>query len=45
LAGTIAGAFGVVHTAIFGILGIVVILGVGLWMLLRVHPNPTVIGN
>jgi UMF1 family MFS transporter len=36
----IAGALGVVHTAIYGILGLMVVLGVGLWMLLRVHPNP-----
>lgn len=40
LATGIAGALGVAHTAIFGILGLMVVLGVGLWMLLRVHPNP-----
>jgi UMF1 family MFS transporter len=45
LAGSIAAGFGVVHTAIFGILGIVAILAVGLWLLLRVHPKPSVIGN
>jgi UMF1 family MFS transporter len=36
----IATALGVVHSAIFGILGLMVVLGAGLWLLLRVHPNP-----
>jgi UMF1 family MFS transporter len=38
----IAGALGVKHNAIFGILGLMVVLGTGLWLLLRVHPNPTI---
>jgi UMF1 family MFS transporter len=36
----IAGAMGVAHTAIFGILGLMVVLGAGLFLLIRVHPNP-----
>jgi UMF1 family MFS transporter len=36
----IATAAGVAHSAIFGILGLMVVLGAGLWLLLRVHPNP-----
>ena len=36
----LAGALGVAHTAIFGILGLMVVLGAGLILLLRVHPNP-----
>jgi MFS transporter, UMF1 family len=42
LATGLAGAAGVAHTAIFGILGLMIVLGVGLWLLTRVHPNPTV---
>ena len=45
IAAAIAGAFGVEHTAIFGILGLMLILAVGLWMLLRVHPKPAVLGS
>ena len=45
IATAIAAGFGLVHTAIFGILGIIVILAVGLVMLLRVHPNPKIIGS
>ena len=36
----IAGALGVAHTAIYGILGLMVVLGFGLFLLLRVHPEP-----
>jgi len=36
----IATRAGVAHSAIFGILGLMVVLGAGLWLLLRVHPNP-----
>jgi UMF1 family MFS transporter len=39
---SLAAALGVVHTAIFGILGIIIVLGVGLLLLLRVHPTPAV---
>jgi len=39
---TLAAAAGFAKTAIFGILGIMVVLGVGLIMLLRVHPAPVV---
>jgi len=35
-----AAAMGVAHTAIYGILGLMVVLGFGLWLLTRVHPNP-----
>jgi UMF1 family MFS transporter len=42
VATSIAAAFGVAQTAIFGILGIMVVLVVGLWLLLRVNPNPAV---
>jgi len=37
----LAAALGVAHTAIFGILGLMVVLGVGLLLLVRVHPAPT----
>ena len=39
----IAAAVGVQHTAIFGVLGLVVVLAVGLVLLTRVNPNPAVI--
>lgn len=39
----IAAAAGFAHTAIFGVIGLIVVLGVGLWLLTRVHPNPQVI--
>ena len=42
LATGLAAGFGITHTAIFGILGLVVVLGVGLLLLVRVHPNPDV---
>ncbi|MEN9752311.1 MAG: hypothetical protein RL670_2 [Actinomycetota bacterium] len=45
ISGTIAASFGEVHTAIYGILGLMLILMVGLWLLLRVHPKPAVIGD
>jgi len=38
-----AAAFGIAHTAIFGIIGIVLVLGVGLWLLLKVNPNPKIL--
>jgi len=44
LATGIASAAGVAHSAIFGILGLMVVLGAGLFLLLRVHPNPTING-
>ena len=43
LATTAAGAFGVVHTAIYGIIGIVIVLAAGIWLLAKVHPAPVVI--
>jgi UMF1 family MFS transporter len=39
----IAAAVGVQHTAIFGVLGLVLVLAVGLVLLTRVNPNPAVI--
>jgi UMF1 family MFS transporter len=42
LATAAAAAFGVVHTAIYGIIGIVIVLAAGIWMLARVHPAPVV---
>jgi len=42
VATSIAAAVGVADTAIFGIIGIMVVLVVGLWLLLRVDPNPEV---
>jgi UMF1 family MFS transporter len=45
IAAAIAGAFGVIHTAIYGILGLMLILVVGLWLLLRVHPKPQVLAG
>jgi UMF1 family MFS transporter len=39
---TLAAAAGFKETAIFGILGIMVVLLVGLVLLLRVHPAPVV---
>jgi UMF1 family MFS transporter len=39
---TLAAAAGFTKTSIFGILGIMVVLAVGLFMLLRVHPAPVV---
>ncbi|MFM7030079.1 MAG: MFS transporter, partial [Micrococcales bacterium] len=36
----IAAAVGITHTAIYGIIGLMVVLGVGLLLLIRVHPNP-----
>lgn len=42
LATGLAAAFGVTHTAIFGTLGLMVVLGAGLWLLGRVHPEPTI---
>jgi UMF1 family MFS transporter len=40
---SIAAAFGIAHTAIFGVLGLIVVLAVGLWLLTRVDPNPAVL--
>jgi UMF1 family MFS transporter len=42
VATSIAAAFGVTQTAIFGVLGLMLVLIVGLWLLLRVNPNPAV---
>ncbi|MFM2321407.1 MAG: hypothetical protein RL612_554 [Actinomycetota bacterium] len=39
----IAAAMGMQHTAIFGVLGLIVVLAVGLWLLTRVNPNPAVL--
>ena len=39
----IAASLGIAHTAIFGVIGLIVVLGVGLWLLTRVHPNPKVL--
>jgi UMF1 family MFS transporter len=43
VATALAAGFGIVHTAIFGIIGIVLVLAAGLWLLLKVHPNPAVL--
>ena len=43
LATASAAAFGMADTAIFGVLGLILVLAVGTWMLFRVHPNPTVL--
>ena len=45
LATAAAAAFGIAHTAIFGIIGIVLVLAVGLWLLLKVHPNPALLAS
>ena len=42
LATAAAGAFGVEHTAIYGIIGIVIVLAAGIWLLAKVHPAPVV---
>jgi UMF1 family MFS transporter len=42
IATSIALLFGVKHTAIFGILGIIVVLAAGMVLLLRVHPEPKI---
>jgi len=39
----IAAAVGIEHTAIFGVLGLIVVLAVGLWLLTRVSPNPAIL--
>lgn len=39
----IAAAAGVEHTAIFGVIGLIVVLAVGLFLLTRVNPNPKVL--
>ena len=39
----IAAAAGVEHTAIFGVIGLIVVLAVGLWLLTRVSANPKVL--
>jgi UMF1 family MFS transporter len=39
---SLATAAGVAHPTIFGVLGIVAILAVGIWLMSRVHPNPRV---
>ena len=41
----IAAATGVEHTAIFGVIGLIVVLGVGLWLLTRVSANPSVLSE
>ena len=41
----LAAVAGIAHTAIFGIIGIVVVLAAGLWMLLRVSSNPPVLAS
>jgi MFS transporter, UMF1 family len=38
-----AAAAGIAQSAIFGIIGIVVVLAIGLWLLLRIDPIPTVL--
>ena len=43
IATSIAAAFGIAHTAIFGVIGLIVVLAVGLWLLTRVDPNPAVL--
>jgi len=42
IATSIAALYGVMHTAIYGILGIIVVLAVGMVLLLRVHPEPKI---
>ncbi len=39
----VAASMGLQHTAIFGVIGLIVVLAVGLWLLTRVHPNPAVL--
>ena len=39
----IAATVGISHTAIFGIIGLIVVLAVGLWLLTKVNPNPAVL--
>lgn len=39
----IAAAAGLTQTAIFGVIGLIVVLAVGLWLLTRVNPNPAVL--
>ncbi len=45
LATAAAALFGIAHTAIFGIIGIVVVLAVGLWLLLKVHKKPAMLAS
>jgi UMF1 family MFS transporter len=40
---TAASALGFAHATIFGVMGIMLVLAAGLFLLLRVHPNPKVI--
>ncbi|MEN9749093.1 MAG: hypothetical protein RL149_171 [Actinomycetota bacterium] len=39
----IAAAVGIEHTAIFGVIGLIIVLAVGLFLLTRVNPNPKVL--
>lgn len=41
----IAAAVGIEHTAIFGVIGLIVVLAVGLWLLTRVSANPRVLSS
>jgi UMF1 family MFS transporter len=38
-----AAAVGIQQSAIYGVIGLIVVLAVGTYLLLRVHPNPTVL--
>jgi UMF1 family MFS transporter len=40
-----AALLGFQHTAIFGVIGLIVVLAVGLWLLTRVNANPAVLGS
>jgi len=45
IATAIAAAAGVEHTAIFGVIGLIIVLAVGLWLLTRVSANPAVLSD
>jgi UMF1 family MFS transporter len=40
---SIAAAMGIANSAIYGVLGLILVLAVGLWLLSRVNPNPAVL--
>lgn len=40
---SIAAAMGIANSAIYGVLGLILVLAIGLWLLSRVNPNPAVI--
>lgn len=40
---TIAAGLGIANPSIFGVIGLIIVLAVGLWLLSRVNPNPAVL--